>query len=138
MRLRASAAPTTQVKERVEATSTSSAMSDSDYVLSSLLRADSYFEGPSQLERYRGERWKEAKRNSKTDRVQGELKYMPEPEVKFDQVVRQAALKAGHSVQRFFSPTGAQCTQLQRTSQDGGRKKKDTRQDGGTDGIAWQ
>lgn len=98
----------------------------------------SYSEGPSTLERCRGERWKEAKRNSKTDRVQGELKYMPEPEVKFDQVVRQAALKAGHSVQRFFSPTGAQCTQLQRTRQDGGRKKKDTRQDGGTDGIAWQ
>lgn len=59
---------------------------------------------------------------------------MPEPEVKFDQVVRQAALKAGHSVQRFFSPTGAQCTQLQRTRE----RKKDTRQDGGTDGIAWQ
>lgn len=29
---------------------------------------------------------------------------MPEPEVKFDQVVRQAALKAGHSVQRSSAP----------------------------------
>lgn len=91
-------------------------------------------EGPSTLERYRGERWKAAKTNTKTSRVQGELKYMPEPEVKLDQSVRQAALKAEHSVQRFFNPTEGQCTQLQRTRE----RKKDTRQDGGTDGIAWQ